>query len=198
MKQTALGLWYPEDTDAPNGPQQIKELAEAADALDQLGGANAAHIYVEEATRENVAYGSFSTPIKVSLPKVASKQLVKIGFYLLVAGTASATNIRLNVNGTTALVGAAEITAAGGTNTALYTPFSSVGSGITSTAPIEGTSIGAFTTIVNNTPQMLGLVPMHFSAPTSESKPFTVEIQGKLAAGKATVKLAMLWAQAVA
>lgn len=94
MKETALGLLIPEDTDAPNGPAQIGGNAEKADALLQAGGVGKSLWIPGAVTRASTSNGSFSTPIKIELPRAKENQLIEIRAF----GKAKA-SVESNVSG---------------------------------------------------------------------------------------------------
>lgn len=62
--------------------ERLHVLLEERDAEIQRGGV-AGHVFAAEVTRANAAFGSFSTPLKVTLPKVLAGQIVEfyaVGF----------------------------------------------------------------------------------------------------------------------
>lgn len=62
----ALGLRYPSDSEAPNGPQQLGTLAEDAEAALLRAGAQAKKsIITAEQSRENASYGTLGTADEV-------------------------------------------------------------------------------------------------------------------------------------
>lgn len=103
MKETALGLLIPEDTDVPNGPAQIGGNAEKADALFQAGGVAKRLYVVGESARTSVTYGSFGTPLLLTLPKVLANQMIEIVCFGWAKGT-TAGSLRLTVPGNTSIV----------------------------------------------------------------------------------------------
>jgi hypothetical protein len=197
MPETNLGLWYPGDTDPPDGPTQIKKLADKADERLQDGGV-AGSVYRGTATRTGTAYGSFTEPLKVELPRVEARRLIRVSFFAYVAGTASATNLRMVIGGQSAInTGGTELSVVGGVTTTKSTPVFSVSSGFSTLAEVENTALGAATESLLAVPVRMGTVALEFQSGNSEMKPCTIEIQGKLAAGTATLRYAFLWAQVI-
>lgn len=78
MKETALGLLYPEAGDSFHPREVLENHAKKVSERLQQGGVGA-HLYVPgEKTRASTSYGSFSTPIKVELPEVKINQMLQI------------------------------------------------------------------------------------------------------------------------
>lgn len=67
MKQVGrFGLWVPEDTDAPDAPSQIEELADSiTESLDMAGAQRAMSIIATAQSRENAAFGVLGTADEV-------------------------------------------------------------------------------------------------------------------------------------
>lgn len=84
MKETTrLKLPYPEDSDSPNAPAQIKSLAERAEAMLLRSGAYGGVSFIEtEQERNNEAFGLLTTPDEVTIPALtgAGTGLLKILF----------------------------------------------------------------------------------------------------------------------
>ena len=81
MKETALGLLIPESTDPPDGPTQIGDNAEKADALLQRAGAHAKKCEVAaEQSRENAAYGLLGTPDECPDITIAKGDLIHVAY----------------------------------------------------------------------------------------------------------------------
>lgn len=66
--------------------ERVHKLEEEAAAARQASGVAGRYVGTAEVTRTSAAYGSFSTPVRVTLPKVLKGQLVEI----LLAGFAKA------------------------------------------------------------------------------------------------------------
>lgn len=75
-------LPYPEDADAPDGPTQIKALAERGDVLANYAGAtNAKQAIIDtEQTRESASYGLMTTPDRVQGIVVPEGGLIVVAF----------------------------------------------------------------------------------------------------------------------
>jgi len=193
MPETDLGLWYPGDTDAPDGPTQIEKLAKKADERLQSGGLGAA-LYRASVTRTGTAFGSYTEPLKIELPKVKARQMIRLSILLYLRGTASATTLRLVVGGNASIKAGAELTVVGGTTTTKSTPVKSAVGGFTTEAEVENTALGgAFESLIG-VPHLLGTAAMELGVGSSEAKPFAIEIQGKLASGTSTIQHCFLMA----
>jgi hypothetical protein len=85
VKETAFGLFIPEDTDSPNGPAQIGGNAEKLDPLLYRAGAQAKKsIIATEQARTNAAYGTLTTPDQVTGLVVSTGDLLYVAFTALV------------------------------------------------------------------------------------------------------------------
>lgn len=85
MKETTrLKLPYPEDADPPNGPAQIKSLAEAVEAQLARAGAQAKKKAIAgEESRTNVAYGLLTTADRVEGMEVHAGDLLIVQYEAL-------------------------------------------------------------------------------------------------------------------
>jgi hypothetical protein len=96
MAETTRGkIPYPVDADVPNGPEQMKKLAEQADALANRAGATNGKKFTDATTREreNAAYGLLPTaPDQISGIVIPDAQtILMIAYDALWAKTAAST-----------------------------------------------------------------------------------------------------------
>lgn len=91
MKETANGLPYPEDTDAPNGPAQIKALAEA---IDQIPSALIADLAVIESKLGNASVATAKLiDLAVTTVKLANEAVTEAKLGNLAVATAKLANL---------------------------------------------------------------------------------------------------------
>lgn len=195
---TPLGFEYPLDADAPNGPAEMKQIAEKADAFTQLGGVAGHFVSTAALTRASTTYGSFSTPIKVELPKVAADQLIdiylltwcKLGephpFLRLAVGGEAIQRRLLFTEDAIEVIGAAGKFAVVASN-AGYEGFSLIPLGPELTEAEAITRSGLLSTGRSGFPS-----PVSVKNKNAEGKPLAIELQGKIASGTVSLQGAYL------
>jgi hypothetical protein len=149
--------------------------------------ANQAHFFsTAELTRTSTALGSFSTAIKVELPKVTADQAIEILFRSFILGGTVTTppipRLALIVGGTNVLESPESVF-----NENLWFRAFSNGGAFGAEKVGAGAEAEAKTEAAKTTTLLLPGAPWHVKHKTGETAPLSIEIQGKVASG--TVKL---------
>lgn len=204
MAETALALPYPVDADVPDGPTQIGNLAKKVDELLQAGGV-AKHLFISgEITRTSTTAGSFGTPVKITLPKVAANQIIEVSFSAFVApNTTEQAILGLSIDGSQLVgpggSGISYIGPAGGPNvwrrvmtTEEYSLDPSSEAFSLEAVESYASALGSATIARALAPSgkaALGPRMMPFKAATADRTNVEVEILGRVSGGAGSIKM---------
>lgn len=150
------------------------------------------HIFAASVTRASSTSGSFSTPIKVVIPKVAAHQLIQVFLFSYLSAEATV-EVRVNGAAVQAPLVQKASPAPGNYSNVVTSP-----AGLT--IGVSGEVTAAYATEIaaqmQTTPSYSGCSPAYLMHP-AETTPTTVELIGKVPSGTATLKAVHFMARAV-
>lgn len=189
---TRLALPYPEDSDVPNGPAQIKALAEKLDLV--VPKFYTPKIIATEQSRENVAFGLLGTADEIPSVVVPTNGFMMIGYQALAKSSVG------NAGKAAIFLGANQLKIAGSVvGEAPVVSEESIGTG-TGFGTLTSDRLGlrhheggaAFVTtgqvMATNTGTGGGVVFVHAAAGT-----YNVSVQWRATSGTVTAKERKLW-----